>query len=139
MCCVNRRHQNIQKRSWKSEQKIENQVSCFFWVLSVKSIKTNWNSLVKIGLSSDILVFLCPCEKYIWCLFVILHVSKLAWSWSNSIFCLIFLFFAEASKKWPKFYFFFFFELAHKELKLYQILVHYHFSIKRYRLGSLAV
>ena len=35
--------------------------------------------------------------------------------------------------------FFFFFELAHKELKLYQILAHYYFSIKRYRLGSLSV
>ena len=32
-----------------------------------------------------------------------------------------------------------FFELTHKELKLYQILAHYHFSIKRYRLGNLPV
>ena len=28
-----------------------------------------------------------------------------------------------------------FFELTHKELKLYQILAHYHFSIKRYVYG----
>ena len=32
-----------------------------------------------------------------------------------------------------------FFGLTHKEIKLYQILAYYRFSIKRFRLGSLSV
>ena len=49
-------------------------------------------------------------------------------------------YFADVSKKMSKILkFILFFELAHTELILYQILAHYHFSIKRYRLGSLPV
>ena len=48
--------------------------------------------------------------------------------------------FADVSKKMSKILeFILFFELTHKELKSYKILAHYHFSIKRYRLGSLPI
>ena len=77
--------------------------------------------------------------KDIWCIFVILHVSKITWTWSNNIICLIFLFFTDVSKKKRKILDFFFLNELNKELKLYQILKHYHSSIKRYRLGSLSV
>ena len=49
-------------------------------------------------------------------------------------------YFADVSKKMNKILkFILFIELAHTELILYQILAHYHLSIKRYRLGSLPV
>ena len=49
-------------------------------------------------------------------------------------------YFVDVSKKKSKILkFILFFELAHKALTLYQILAHYHFSIKRYSLGSLSV
>ena len=58
----------------------------------------------------------------------------------TGIFCLVFLFFADVSKKMSKILeFILFFEVTHKELKSYQILAHYHSSIKRYRLVSLLV
>ena len=50
---------------------------------------------------------------------------------ANNIFYLMCLFSADVSKKMNKILeFIFFFELTHKELKLYQILEHYHFQSK---------